>query len=69
MQVQCVICDKIETIDYNSYEAKRLLNKRTRFHLCKDCYDRIGQNTKKRHESGNFNLYNSNKKMKNKKSI
>ncbi|MBO1003555.1 YlaI family protein [Pseudogracilibacillus auburnensis] len=62
MQVQCVLCDKIESINDNSYEAKRLINKRIQSYLCQTCYDRIETNTKKRHETGKFNLYRSNRK-------
>lgn len=66
MQVQCALCDKIETVDDNSFEAKRLLNKRIRSYLCKICYDRIATNTNKRHATGKFKLYQSpNQKKKN----
>lgn len=57
MEVQCAICDKIETIADDSYQAKRLMNRRVQSYLCKTCYDRITEKTMKRHESGNFKLY------------
>lgn len=57
MQVQCILCDKIDTIDDNSYEAKRMINKHISTYLCPTCYDRIAEKTKKRHETGKFKLY------------
>lgn len=62
MQVQCVICDKIESIENHSLEAKRLLNRKVQSYLCQACNDRIAEKTKKRHETGKFNLYSSNKR-------
>lgn len=64
MQVKCELCDKVETIEDGSYEAKRLLNKKFHSYLCKICYERIGTNTKKRHETGNFKLYEAPDKKK-----
>lgn len=64
MQVQCVICDKIEALNDDSFEAKRLKNRRMHTHLCEECNERIAINTKKRHDSGKFNLYEDKKKHK-----
>lgn len=61
MQVKCAICDTVEGIDDYSLEAKRLRNRRVNLYLCKNCYDRIGKKTKKRHASGNFKLFRENK--------
>ena len=60
VQVQCVICDKVERIEENSLEAKRLYNRKVQSYLCQTCNNRIAKNTKKRHATGKFNLYNSN---------
>jgi uncharacterized protein YlaI len=57
LKVKCVICDKIEDIDENSFEAKRLRNRPIHTYMCKECEDRIAVNTKKRIDSGNFVLY------------
>ncbi|UFU00895.1 YlaI family protein [Radiobacillus kanasensis] len=62
MRVKCVLCDSIEKIDSNSLQAKRLRNRRIHMYICQSCYDRVGENTKKRHETGNFNLYKEKKK-------
>ncbi len=59
VQVQCILCDKIESIKDNSLQAKRLLNRKAQSYLCKSCNDRITVKTKQRHETGNFHLYNS----------
>lgn len=64
MRVKCVICDHEENLDDRSLEAKRLRNHRVKLYLCKKCYERIEQKTKKRHASGNFRLYKE-KKSKN----
>jgi len=65
VQVQCAICDKIESIEDNSMQAKRLINRKAHSYLCKACNERIADKTKKRHESGKFNLYNSKRKNRN----
>jgi uncharacterized protein YlaI len=62
MKVKCVICDKIETIDDYSIEAKRLRNRPIHTYMCKPCSDRITERTEKRMASGNFRLYKSAKK-------
>lgn len=64
MQVQCVICDKIEELPDGSFQAKRLLNRRMHTHLCVECNERIALNTNKRHETGNFKLYKDKKSKK-----
>lgn len=66
MRVQCVICDKIEAIEDNSAEAKRLMNRRMHTYLCEECNNRIAKNTLKRHDTGKFKLYqDKNRKKKN----
>ncbi len=57
MQVKCVICDRVETLDEHSLIAKRMRNHGKRLYLCKTCYNRIGENTKKRLATGKFRLY------------
>lgn len=57
MQVKCVICDIVESIEENSPEAKKLRNRRIHMYLCQNCHQRITDKTNKRHNSGNFKLY------------
>lgn len=57
MQVKCVICDQVESIDDQSLQAKRLRNRRIHMYLCQPCYNRIDEKTKERHATGNFHLY------------
>lgn len=57
MQVKCVICDHIETIEDHSLQAKRLRNRRIHMYLCQPCHDRIEVKTNERHATGNFRLY------------
>lgn len=64
MQVKCVICDRIEALEDDCFKAKRLRNRRIHMYLCLDCYTRIDENTKKRHATGNFRLYDTKKKTK-----
>ncbi|PKG22162.1 YlaI family protein [Niallia nealsonii] len=59
MKVKCVICDKIEDIDENSFQAKRLRNRPIHTYMCKECELRITKNTQKRVDTGNFALYRS----------
>lgn len=54
MKVQCVLCDKIETIEDDSFMAKRLRNKPITTYMCEECYERISINTKKRLATGKF---------------
>ncbi len=61
MRVKCVICDKIESIENESLQAKRLRNRPIHTYMCKDCESRITTNTLKRFETGNFKLYQSKK--------
>jgi len=56
MKVKCVICDKIEEIDSNSFTGKRLRNHPLVTYVCKNCQDRITQKTEKRKEEGKLKL-------------
>jgi uncharacterized protein YlaI len=57
MRVKCVICDKIESIEDESFEAKRLRNRPIHTYMCKECRTRITNNTNARFETGNFRLF------------
>lgn len=59
MRVKCVLCDKIESIENESLQAKRLRNRPIHTYMCKACESRITERTKKRAETGNFKLYRS----------
>ncbi|MFD0049173.1 YlaI family protein [Actinomycetes bacterium NPDC127524] len=59
MKVQCVICDKIESIPDYSPEAKKLRNRPIHTYMCEECHSRIEERTQKRIETGNFRLYRS----------
>lgn len=59
MRVKCVLCDKIESIEDQSFQAKRLRNRPIHTYMCKECEERISVNTQKRMETGNFKLYQS----------
>lgn len=61
MQVKCTICDQVNELPNDSFQAKRLRNRRTYMYLCDECYDRIKENTNARHATGNFKLYTENK--------
>ncbi|WP_163101361.1 YlaI family protein [Peribacillus alkalitolerans] len=54
MRVKCVICDKIENIDSNGLQAKRLRNRPIHTYMCNPCHERIEENTNKRLQTGNF---------------
>lgn len=62
MQVKCTLCDKVESLEDESFQAKRLRNSRLNLYICDDCYKRIGEKTKERHATGNFHLYKQRKK-------
>lgn len=60
MKVKCVICDKIEAIDTDSFQAKRLRNSPIHTFMCKECEERITRRTNERFATGNFKLYQPN---------
>lgn len=60
MRVKCVICDKIESIEDDSFQAKRLRNRPIHTFMCKTCEERITDRTNERIATGNFKLYRSN---------
>lgn len=62
MKVQCVLCDTVHELEDDSLQAKRLRNRRVYMYLCPECYTRIDNNTRKRHATGNFRLYDEKKK-------
>ncbi|WP_090238178.1 YlaI family protein [Lentibacillus halodurans] len=64
MKVQCVLCDAVHEIDDDSLQAKRLRNRRIHMYLCQECYGRIDDNTRKRHATGSFRLFDDTKKKK-----
>ncbi|MGG5253088.1 YlaI family protein [Neobacillus sp. SM06] len=57
MRVKCVICDKIEVIDDETLQAKRLRNRPIHTYMCQICTNRIAEKTKAHLDSGNFRLY------------
>lgn len=61
MRVKCVLCDSVDKINSSSPEAKRLRNRRIHIYMCPTCDQRIGEKTRERHATGNFNLYRENK--------
>jgi uncharacterized protein YlaI len=61
MRVKCVICDQIENIQDNSFQAKRLRNRPIYTYMCQTCSDRITKRTEQRMATGNFQLYRSKK--------
>lgn len=62
MRVKCVLCDKVEAIDSDSLQAKRLRNRPIHTYMCKPCEDRITERTNMRAATGNFKLYRTKKK-------
>lgn len=61
MQVKCVLCDIIKSLDDHALEAKRLRNRRMSLYLCDACDKRISEKTEQRHATGNFHLYSERK--------
>ncbi|MEH7444327.1 YlaI family protein [Bacillus sp. JJ1122] len=59
MRVKCVLCDKIETINSDTLQAKRLRNRPIHTYMCNSCDERIAEKTKLRLATGNFRLYRS----------
>lgn len=51
------MCDIVEELNDNSFEAKRLRNRPIHTYMCRECDQRIAKNTQKHLDSGNFVLY------------
>ncbi|GAA0446074.1 YlaI family protein [Lentibacillus halophilus] len=64
MKVTCALCDTLHDLQDDSLQAKRLRNRRISMYLCEECNGRIYNKTKKRHETGQFQLYNRHRKKK-----
>jgi uncharacterized protein YlaI len=60
MRVKCFIFDQIESIEDDSFQAKRLRNRPIHTFMCKSCEERITKRTNERIATGNFRLYRSN---------
>jgi uncharacterized protein YlaI len=54
MKVKCVICDKVQSIENESLQAKRLRNRPIHTFMCRECESRIAERTQKRLASGKF---------------
>ncbi|MDR0137207.1 YlaI family protein [Metabacillus idriensis] len=61
MRVKCVLCDKVETIDDETLQAKRLRNRPIHTYMCSECDLRIENRTIERANTGNFRLYRDKK--------
>jgi uncharacterized protein YlaI len=59
MRVKCVLCDKIENINSDTLQAKRLRNRPIHTYMCETCNERIAEKTNNRIATGNFKLYRS----------
>lgn len=57
MRVKCVLCDKIENINSDTLQAKRLRNRPIHTYMCDPCNERIADKTNNRIATGNFKLY------------
>jgi uncharacterized protein YlaI len=62
MRVKCVLCEKIENIEDNSPQAKKLRNRPIHTYMCQPCNDRITNRTKEHLQAEDFHLYRSPKK-------
>lgn len=57
MKVQCVLCEKIETIEENSALAKKLRNRPIHTYMCSDCDERITKRTEERFADKEYKIY------------
>jgi len=60
VEVQCDLCEQVDTINDHSLLAKRLIYRKVQSYLCATCYERIKTNTLKRHKTGKFHLFRAN---------
>ncbi|OEH93903.1 YlaI family protein [Bacillus solimangrovi] len=62
MRVKCVLCEKIDNLNDDDKLAKRLRNRPIHTYMCNECYERIEKRTIERKATGNFKLYEDQKK-------
>ncbi|WLV25645.1 YlaI family protein [Aciduricibacillus chroicocephali] len=62
MKATCILCNKIDDIDFDSLQAKNLRNRQERLHMCEECRERISKRTEERLATGNFRLFHHKKK-------
>ncbi|HET7616118.1 MAG TPA: YlaI family protein [Bacillales bacterium] len=65
MRVQCVLCDRIDTLDDESPLAKKLRNRPVHTYMCKDCHERISLRTKEKFAKQPYFIYHRKQKKKN----
>lgn len=64
MDVECILCEKVDQIDESSLYAKQLKNNYLKLHLCQRCSERIKQKTEARIKTGKFRLFKQEKEEK-----
>ncbi|HEX6922863.1 MAG TPA: YlaI family protein [Bacillales bacterium] len=57
MKVQCVLCDKIETLENETPLAKKLRNRPIHTYMCTECDKRISEQTKERFKHKEYKIY------------
>lgn len=57
MKARCIVCEKIDILDNDSVEARRLKNHPIRTYMCTNCNDKITQKTNQRMKQGKYKLY------------
>ncbi|HZG70217.1 MAG TPA: YlaI family protein [Chondromyces sp.] len=61
MRAKCILCDRIDTLDDDTLQAKKLRNRPIHTYMCPDCQARISERTAQRAATGKFRLYRSKK--------
>ena len=57
MKAKCILCEKIDILDNDSFEAKKLINHPISTYMCTSCTDKISVQTKKRMKTGQYKVY------------
>lgn len=61
MRVKCVLCEKIENINDDTLQAKKLRNRPIHTYMCGECSERISDRTNERIATGKFKIYRGEK--------
>ncbi|CAM3961603.1 YlaI family protein [Alkalicoccus chagannorensis] len=56
LRVKCVLCEKIESLNSDTPEAKKLRNRPIHTYMCDSCRERIGKKTEERKAGGQFHM-------------
>ncbi|GAJ99692.1 MULTISPECIES: YlaI family protein [Geomicrobium] len=56
MRAKCLLCDRVDSLNDEDPQTKKLRNRPIHTYTCKDCYERIAKRTEERLATGNYHI-------------